>query len=71
MNPDEILEVVNYFPRGSRGSTQNIFRSGFYNALRNAYGRKSQLPRDIEMICTFVVDIIRREVDPSFVPAMD
>lgn len=72
MTPADIREFLDStFPRGPRGSAQNIFRSGLYNSLRNAYGRKPQLPRNIEDVVSFVVNIIRREVDPSFVPSMD
>ena len=72
VTPADIREFLDStFPRGPRGSAQNIFRSGLYNSLRNAYGRKPQLPRNIEVIVSFVVNIVRHEVDPNFVPATE
>ena len=71
MNPEDIREFVNYFPRGPRGSAQNIFRSGLYNALRNAFGGRPQVPRDIEYVYASVVSIIRHEVCPRFVPEVE
>jgi hypothetical protein len=56
-----------YYPRGPRGSDQNIMRMGFVLARRNALGRKAQIARNVDASHEVALRAVRRG-NPDFAP---
>jgi hypothetical protein len=66
-------QVVRVFPRGDRGSAQNLWRSTVACYVQGAYGKKGPshgLPRDLGALLGVALDRFRRSMGlPEFVPA--
>ena len=56
-----------YYPRGPRGSDQNIMRSAFVLARRNALGRKPQIARNVDAAHDVALRAVRIG-NPDFAP---
>lgn len=56
-----------YYPRGPRGSDQNIMRMVFVLARRNALGRKPQIARNVDASHQVALRAVRRG-NPDFAP---
>lgn len=46
-----------------------MFRSAFYNLLRNAFGKKPQIQPSVEVAYLAAVRIVRQSSEPGFIPA--
>jgi hypothetical protein len=58
-----------YYPRGPRGSEQNIMRSAFVIARRNGLGRKPQIGRSVDAAHDIALRVMRTG-NPDFLPVL-
>ena len=56
-----------YYPRGPRGSDQNLMRMAFVLARRNALGRRPQIARNVDASHSVALRVVRRG-NPDFTP---
>jgi hypothetical protein len=55
-----LREELGYYPRGNRGSAQNVFRSVYQMARMNSMGRKAELPNSATAVREFALGLVRK-----------